>query len=188
MMWYALAALALIIYGPRLARAAFDSAADWSRAGKSLYAWSQGAGGFLASNSGWLKISASFLVGVVVCYVAMRGVRLPTIPDWLTPDTPVTVPEVPVKPTAVTYVWEKDNGGIPSGVLVALDKLNRQGIVATSFEQDTTDGTGETPEQYKLALSEAKKTGLPALVVMAGANVVRVVKVTTEAEVLEASR
>lgn len=127
-MWYALAALALIIYGPRLARAALDSAADWSRAGKSLYAWSQGAGGFLASNSGWLKISASFLVGVVVCYVVQNGVRIPTI-DWPV----VIVPEVvPVEgPRRIIIGYESANASPAfKGALIGL----RSGAAETALK------------------------------------------------------
>lgn len=95
----------------------------------------------------------------------------------------------PAKPTAATYVYEKDQHAIPAPVMAALDKLNRQGIVATLFEQDTTDGTGETPEQYKIPLAAAKEAGLPSLAVTAGARVVRVVKdPKTEEAVIEAAK
>jgi hypothetical protein len=94
----------------------------------------------------------------------------------------------PGKATAATYVHEKDATAIPSAVMAALDKLNRRGIVATVFEADTTDGTGETPEQYKVPLAAAKESGLPSLVVMGGATVLKVLKAPiTEGEVLEAA-
>jgi len=81
------------------------------------------------------------------------------------------------KATAATYVYEKDDTAVPSEVKVALDKLNRERkIVATVFEQDEKDGTGDTPEQYKVPLAAAKQAGLPALVATAGAKVLKVVK------------
>ena len=89
--------------------------------------------------------------------------------------------------TAAVYIHEKSDTAVPSGVLTALDKLNRQGIVATVFDADTTDGSGETPDQYKAALEAAKQAGLPALVVMAGSAVEHVVKApSSEQAVLEA--
>jgi hypothetical protein len=71
----------------------------------------------------------------------------------------------------------------------ALDKLNRREppIMATAFEEDTKDATGETPHQYKPALIAAQAAGLPALVVQAGDKVLKVVKAPkTDTEVLEA--
>jgi hypothetical protein len=93
------------------------------------------------------------------------------------------------KPTAVTFFYEKDTHAIPSPVLVALDKLNRSGIIATTLDVDTVDGSGETPAQYQVSLPAAKEAGLPSLVVMGGAKVLRTVKgPTTEAQVMEAAK
>jgi len=106
---------------------------------------------------------------------------LPSLPSIIAPANQVT---------AVTYVYEKDSGGVPSGVLVALDRLNRENkILATAFEDDTLNGSGETPAQYKIALAAANEAGLPALVVQADSKVVRVVKApNTDSQVLEAAR
>jgi len=91
--------------------------------------------------------------------------------------------------TAVVYVFEKDDTAVPVAVSFALDKINRDGIEATIFEDDIVDGTGETPEQYKIALAAAREAGMPVLVVLAGDKVVRVVKApTTEQAVMEAIR
>jgi hypothetical protein len=95
------------------------------------------------------------------------------------------------KPTTITaavYVYEKDEGPVPVGVYSGIEKLNREKqILATLFEKDTVDGTGETPEQYKPALAAAKTKSIPALVVLSGTNTVAVVeKPQTEADVLEA--
>lgn len=90
--------------------------------------------------------------------------------------------------TSVTYVYEKDDTAVPAAVRAALNKLNRERkIICTIFDDDTTDGTGDTPEQYKAPLKAANEVGLPVLVVMAGDRVVRTVKSpTTEQAVLEA--
>ena len=100
------------------------------------------------------------------------------------------LPEL-IKPSTVTaaiYVYEKDTGPVPTGVYTGIEKLNRErNILASLFEDDTVDGTGETPEQYKPALDAARAKSMPALVVLSGTTVVTLVeKPQTEAEVLEA--
>ena len=107
--------------------------------------------------------------------------------DPTKPDAPPSV-DPATKATAATYVYEKDQGGVPSAVMYGLNRVNRENkIIATVFEQDSTDGTGDTPEQYKAAVTAAKAAGLPCLVVLAGSTVLRTVKApTTEAAVMEA--
>jgi hypothetical protein len=102
----------------------------------------------------------------------------------VTPDTPAPAPVV----TAVAYVYEKDQTAPPVGVQTGLNRLNREKkIVATLFEEDTVDGNGETPDQYKAALAAAREAGLPSLVVSNGSVVLKVVKApTTEEHVLGA--
>lgn len=91
--------------------------------------------------------------------------------------------------TAVTYVYEKDQGGVPAAVSAGLSELNTATLRATTFEEDTTDADGDTPDQYQAALKAAKEAGLPALVVTAGATVLRVIKSpTTIEQVREAVR
>lgn len=78
--------------------------------------------------------------------------------------------------TAATYVYEKDQTAIPPQVAAGLNQLNRERkIIATTFEEDTVDRNGEVPDQYKAALPAAQDAGLPALVVLAGDTVIRVV-------------
>ena len=90
--------------------------------------------------------------------------------------------------TAAVYVYEKDAHAVPAFVTVAINRLNRERkIVATLLEADTTDGIGDVPDQYRLALAAAKKAGLPAVVALAGQTVLRVTPApATEAAVLEA--
>lgn len=123
------------------------------------------------------------------CVVEVAGaVVVPTDPT-----DPLTPPVDPsLKPTQVTYIWEKDQNSVPRPVSLALRKLNEQGILATEFEEDSTvDGTpgGRVPSQYVVALKAARDAGLPALVVQSGATVLRVVKApATEEQVMEASK
>lgn len=108
----------------------------------------------------------------------------PALPAW-----PWKVrPAVTAPATAAVYVYEKDDGGVPAAITVGVNRLNRERrIIATLLEDDTTDGTGDVPDQYRPALDAARKAGLPALVVLSGATVLRVVKApTTEAAVMEA--
>ena len=87
--------------------------------------------------------------------------------------------------TSVTYVMEKDDGAVPSGVMAGLNRLNREkGIVATVFEEDSTDGDGDVPDQYREPLRAAREAGLPAFVVMGGNKVLRVVKAPTTADAI----
>jgi hypothetical protein len=124
----------------------------------------------------WLFIAVLLWGG----WHALAGALPFTIPSIVAPATKVS---------AVVYVYEKDDSAIPSPVAAALNTLNRQGIVATTFEDDTVDGTGEVPAQYAIPLAEARKAGMPLLVVMSGSDVVRVVKApTTDTQVLEAAR
>jgi hypothetical protein len=182
--WYLLAILLLLAF-PLIRKGLAASWNAWKHDAASLYSWSQSAASFLSRNNGWLKIAAAFLAGVVTCYVVSHGVTLPSI-DWPT-KPPVAPVEPALKPTTATYVYEKDNGTVPSSVAAGLDKLNRQGLLATAFEEDTTDGNGQVPAQYVTAKVEATKAGLPALVVQAGDKVTRVVKApTSEQQVLEA--
>jgi|TARA_R110000824_G_scaffold8334_5_gene37602 hypothetical protein len=79
----------------------------------------------------------------------------------------------------VVYVYEKDDGPVPRPVAGALMEINLNEslkIEATEFESDTVDPDGDVPEQYQAALAAAKEAGLPALVVLAGDRVVKVIK------------
>lgn len=92
--------------------------------------------------------------------------------------------------TAVTYVYEKDDGGVPSGVTTALDTLNEQGIRATAVDEDVISPvTGLIPKQYAESIPAARSAGLPGLVIVSREKVLKVIKSpTTEAEVLEAAK
>ena len=111
------------------------------------------------------------------------GLLLLTLPgvEWGRVDTSGSA-------TAAVYVYEKDDGGVPAYVTVAVNKLNRdRKIVATLLEDDTTDGDGDIPDQYRAALDAARKAGLPAVVALAGRTVIRVTpRPASEAAVMEA--
>lgn len=116
------------------------------------------------------------------------GGAAPTDPT-LPPDDPNHPPN-PLKIDRVTWVWEKDSGPIPRHVASALQRINAElsGIVASDFEDDTTDGNGEVPDQFKVALTASKTAGVPVLVLQAGSMVVKAWKPSTEAEIMEAIR
>lgn len=101
----------------------------------------------------------------------------------------VVTPVDPNNPaTAATYVYEKDDTAVPVGVSTGLNRLNRErGVRATLFEEDTVDGDGDVPDQYKAALAAAQQAGLPALVVTTGDTILRVIPdPRTEQQVFEA--
>lgn len=101
----------------------------------------------------------------------------------------------PVRPTpndvvtSVTYVYDKEQGSIPSAVQLALDRINREKRVqATAYELGTRDGDDDIPAQYQVANATAEKEGCPLLVVQAGSTVLRIVKnPTTTEQVWEAA-
>jgi hypothetical protein len=105
------------------------------------------------------------------------------------PKFPIPILQPAKKVTKVTYVWDREKTAIPRPVGVALNQLNTQGILASEIEESITDGEGQVPDQYKVAIEAAKKAGLPCLVVQAGDEVIRVVSdpKTLEA-VLEAAK
>lgn len=78
-------------------------------------------------------------------------------------------------PTAAVYIYEQREHVIPSAVKAGLNAVNRSGIKATTFDVDTISGTGKTPTQYEKALAAGREAGLPALVVLGGDRILRVV-------------
>ena len=111
-------------------------------------------------------------------------VPMPSTTKPIEPTTPVPNSEI----TAAVYVYEKDDGEPPSSVRVALDRLNRERkILATTFEDDSTDGDGQVPDQYKAPLAAAKEYRLPVLVLMKQSGPPAVIQAPkTEQEVWEA--
>jgi hypothetical protein len=112
---------------------------------------------------------------------------------WLAYRDVIPVPGVPSsnKIDRVTFVTEVQNEPVPRPIAAALRKLNEQGILATSIDQDAVTGLGERPKQYVIAIDRAKIDGVPCLVVQAADVVVRTLKVTkdtTEEQVLEAAK
>jgi hypothetical protein len=107
-------------------------------------------------------------------------------------DPPPNPPPGPTDPSPnkidrVTFVFEKSKHPIPPQVAAAISKLNKDhGILASLFEQDSVDGKGQIPDQYKLAREAALKNGLPCLVAESGGKVVKIKSAPqTEADVME---
>src|SRR3990167_7811031 len=105
-----------------------------------------------------LKRQIYWLVVIALAWVAIAQ---PDLPAWWPSVGPPST-----KATTATYVYEKDQGGIPAPVAAALNALNRREpkVLATTFEKDTTDGSGEVPAQYQIPLEAALEAGVPALV------------------------
>lgn len=109
----------------------------------------------------------------------------PVEPPPVTP--PVVTPDPIRKATRATYIYEQRRGSVPPPVAAALSKLNAAGVVASAVDQDVISGKGQAPAQYATALAEAKKAGLPCLVVEYASGAPKVVAApTTEAQVMEA--
>lgn len=106
--------------------------------------------------------------------------------------TPPDAPPVDTNPERIdraTYIYEKDQNNIPRPVSFALQRLNNEykDVIATEMEEDSTDGDGQVPDQYRIALEAARKAGLPALVIQAKLKVIKVLKdPKSEAEVMDA--
>jgi hypothetical protein len=121
-----------------------------------------------------LLLAGAFLIGG-------KGEGGCSWPNWPSVIAPAAV-------TKVTYVHD-EKAPLPSGVLAGIAELNSKGIVASNYPDDATDGDGDVPDQYKIALPAAKAVGIPALVVQAGDKVLRTVaKPTTKQQVLEAAK
>lgn len=113
-------------------------------------------------------------------FATLQVIRFPT-------DTNPTPPPVTTKVDRVTYVYEKDNTVVPPPVAFALRNLNAQGIVATTFENDTTTGLGNIPAKDAEVVKAAREAGIPCLVVLSKNKVVRVIKdPKTEEQIKEA--
>jgi len=129
-------------------------------------------------------------------WVVTVGEYVPTKPITVSPtDPPKPIVDPSTKVTAAVYVYEKDDRqGVPPVVMATLNKLNREhNILATLFEDDSTDGGGDVPEQYKVPHAAASAKGLPALVLLADGKEVRTLPDTkddplTEEKILEAVR
>lgn len=124
-----------------------------------------------------LIIGLLLLAGTPVLPLATQPVQPGPLP------APSPAPVSPATVTAMVYVYEKDAGPVPPGVAAGLDRINREKRVpGTLFEQDTVDGTGKTPEQYRVPLKAARDASLPALIVMSGTTVAKTVKAPKTAE------
>lgn len=91
---------------------------------------------------------------------------------------------LPSKIDRATYVYEKDQGSVPPAIAQILKEINQEGeVVATAFEKDIVDSTGNTPPQYQVAVKAANV--LPSLVLQSGDEVVKVVEKPTAEQVWE---
>jgi len=148
-MWYALAIFALIIFGPRLARAAWDSVGDWRKAGgaawdglKRLYS--------LGNNNFALGLAVGLLAGVV----GVWGVgKLPEI-RWPDDKPPVVVPVD--GPRKILIAYESTNAPASfKGTLVSMRSganeaaLKAKGHTLDIIDLDEKDKDGQPSKAAK---------------------------------------
>lgn len=187
---YALAALALFAAFPLIRKGIAASYTAWKSDAAKLYSWSQGAGGYLANKDGWLKFAAGMLTASVICYVLTQGVKLPTIPDWLTPDIVVT-PTGEFRAFIVREVGDKltreQENAINSSTITAYlnDKAAKiDGRPAWRRWDDDTDTSNESPAINALwERAKATPDATPKLVVFVGDRM-SVHPIVTEADTL----
>jgi hypothetical protein len=124
--------------------------------------------------------------------VGLGPIPPPTVPTVPTvpADPVVSPPDTTLKTTQVVYVYEKDDGPVPSEVAAALGELNLiDGMRANLIEQDVKNGKVSAPDQFKIPFDEAKKLGLPSLIVMADSTIKNRLKApTTKQQVIDAAK
>jgi len=133
-MWYLLAILALLIFGPRLARAAWDSAADWRRAGGAAWDGLRKLYGY-GNNNFALGLAVGLLVGVAGVWGAGH---LPSI-KWPEDKPPVVVPVD--GPRRILIAYESTNApALFKGTLVSLRSgANEAALKAKGHTLDIID-------------------------------------------------
>jgi hypothetical protein len=119
----------------------------------------------------------SLFIGIAILAAVFWPQIKANLPEDLLNKLPSINILTPQQATAVVYVYEKDATPIPVQVKAALSQINlSKNIPATTFDVSGVDGQDQVPEQYIVPKAEAEKLGLPALVVMAGNEVVKTVK------------
>lgn len=103
-------------------------------------------------------------------------------PDQPEPSQPSQPTTTDKKVTQVTYVYERTESTVPGSVQTLFRQLNGRGVLATAVDDDTITGTGQIPEQYRVAFAAAKEAGLPCLVVQSGDVVLKAVRSPTAAD------
>lgn len=127
-------------------------------------------------SNGTKAVSVLILMAAIVFVVRNDGCTIPN---------PLPAPAPAIE--RATYVYEKDDGGVPPGVAYVLREANKAGkIVGSVIEDDIVDSTGNTPPQFAVAVSAAKEAGLPALVLESSEGVVKVLQSPDEQQVTEA--
>lgn len=78
----------------------------------------------------------------------------------------------PTQITSVDYVYERDETAVPREISAWLREVNEKtDIVASEIDDDSVDPSGN----LRKSILEAKKAGIPCLVVMSGEKVVKIV-------------
>ena len=92
-------------------------------------------------------------------------------------------------PDAVAIVYESETTTPAPYVLGAINQLSQDGYSVRMIDDDTTTGQNEQPGVIGLAVQAARKSGLPALVLISGGKVITAKDLpATKADILEAVR
>ena len=121
------------------------------------------------------KAQAVALALLAIAWVVRSADSVPTVP----PDTPVEV-----KTDLAAVVYESEEMSLAPYVIGAANEIGASGIEVRLIDDDVTTGNDNQPAQVKLAIEAARANGLPALVVMGGGKVLRVVDLPTSKEAI----
>lgn len=128
----------------------------------------------------------SGLTTILLCLGLLLLWSNPGLLDAIRPPQPNPTPIVQAKAIRATFVFEKSAGVPPAEVMEALRNLVDSGVASSAVDQDVTNGDGNTPKQYEIAIREGKKFGIPCLVVEFDDGTFTVAKATTADDVKKA--
>lgn len=80
-------------------------------------------------------------------------------------------PDEPTPPTtkiaSIQYVYEQREGGPSNEIQSVMDRINREKKIKTTMvDDDAENADGQIPKQYRVAIEESKKIGVPCVVAL----------------------
>ena len=123
-----------------------------------------------------MKLSLTQIV-LLVALVAIWFVKSDQV-------TPPPTPVVEVKADLVAFVYESEDGALPSYVFGASAELVERGINVRPIDDDVETGLGGLPIEIAKAIVAGRANGLPAMVVMGGGDVLSVMNLPSSKEAI----
>ena len=122
------------------------------------------------------KLCNYLAVGLLI-FVVMRPTKVdPPI------DLPIPVVIVPAKADIAAVVYESEDTPLPSYVIGAANEIKKLNIAVRLIDDDVETGLGKQPIEIARAIIAGRANGLPALVVMGGGVVLKVMDLPTSKE------